>query len=126
MTFSKTLDINRVREIRRNCYRKYREKNIKRVHDRRQKLTEFFTNYKKGKKCSFCPENEVVALDFHHLGDKDVNPSRMSGLGWSIEHMKRELDKCIIICSNCHRKVHAGIIKVDSSTGRATDSKPVL
>ena len=30
----------------------------------------------------------------------------------SLELVKKELDKCILICSNCHNKIHAGSIEI--------------
>lgn len=63
-------------------------------------------NYKGGKcvKCSYdkCPS----ALDFHHLdpSKKDFNIS--SKKNCSFEIIKPELDKCILLCRNCHAELH--------------------
>lgn len=64
-------------------------------------------NYKGGK-CSICGYNKCVnALEFHHLNpaEKDISFRRMRG--WSKERRNKELDKCSLLCSNCHREVHA-------------------
>ncbi|CAN5647456.1 hypothetical protein BH20ACI4_BH20ACI4_35300 [soil metagenome] len=60
----------------------------------------------KGGKCSNCGYNKCVgALDFHHLNPqkKDFTISGNSGK-W--ENLKIELDKCILLCKNCHAELH--------------------
>ena len=53
--------------------------------------------------------SETFPLDFHHLDPsiKEFNLTRNS-IGW--EKLKPELDKCVLLCSNCHRMIHAGVI----------------
>ena len=66
-------------------------------------------NYK-GNKCVDCslsyPEQPYVIFDFHHLNplEKDVDWSKLRLK--SDESIKKELDKCVILCSNCHRIRH--------------------
>lgn len=60
-----------------------------------------------GGKCSICGyDKNHAALDFHHLGleEKDEGISRM--LFMSFEKLKPELDKCVLVCANCHRELH--------------------
>jgi hypothetical protein len=47
-------------------------------------------------------------LDFHHDGqsEKDFNVADMAGQGLSIKAIQIEIEKCIILCSNCHRIEH--------------------
>jgi len=58
------------------------------------------------KGCSLCGYNRIAsALDFHHItGEKSGNISQLNG-----KAMLREAKKCIVLCSTCHREVHAGI-----------------
>lgn len=64
----------------------------------------------KGGKCQVCGYNKCFwALDFHHLS-KAEKSFNISGGTKSFESMKSELDKCILVCANCHREIHAGII----------------
>jgi len=62
--------------------------------------------------CHFCEENDRIVLDFHHLRDKEFDVS--DGV-WNVswEKLKEEITKCVIICSNCHRRVHAGKLEVE-------------
>jgi predicted HNH restriction endonuclease len=54
------------------------------------------------------------ALEFHHLNpnEKDFNISSIRQLSNFTEKIKNELDKCILVCSNCHREIHSNIIKI--------------
>ena len=66
----------------------------------------------KGGKCVGCGYNKCNnALDFHHLGqDKKEFSIAHARLTSFNENIKRELDKCILVCSNCHREIHAGVL----------------
>ena len=59
-------------------------------------------------KCEMCGENHPACLDFHHKDkkDKSFNVAIMASSGYSIEKIKEEIAKCIVLCSNCHRKEH--------------------
>ncbi len=65
----------------------------------------------KGGRCYICGYGRCVeALEFHHLEteEKDFGISDR-GYTRSWEKIKAELDKCILLCANCHREVHAGL-----------------
>lgn len=83
------------------------------VQKRREKTKELLVEYKGGK-CEICGYNKCIsALEFHHLNpnEKDFG---IGAKGWtrSIETNKNEVDKCILVCSNCHREIHAGITEI--------------
>ncbi len=64
--------------------------------------------YKTLKGCAYCSEKCYACLDFHHPdSDKEFNISR--GYSNSTETLKAEIRKCVVVCSNCHRKIHSGI-----------------
>ena len=69
-----------------------------------------FINYKGGK-CSICGYDKCIsALEFHHLSPELKNKSMTKQLSvYTLERAKAELDKCILICSNCHREIEEGI-----------------
>lgn len=70
----------------------------------------WYQEYKKTQKCARCPENHPATLEFHHCnGDKEYNVSDMIK-GFSIERIKTEIAKCIVLCRNCHAKEHHGSI----------------
>ena len=66
----------------------------------------------KGGECIKCAYNkDLTALEFHHINsqEKDYDPSKMMNKSWDV--VKNELDKCILLCSNCHREEHQKINK---------------
>ena len=58
--------------------------------------------------CEYCGYTDecTAPFDFHHIDrtSKELGVGNMMQLSW--ERVKSEVDKCIILCSNCHRKVH--------------------
>jgi hypothetical protein len=87
---------------------------IKRRQTIRKRLVEY-----KGGKCMLCGYNRCVdALDLHHLDatQKEFGISS-GGLTRAWSKVVAEADKCILICANCHREVHAGIVKVQPDLG---------
>jgi hypothetical protein len=63
----------------------------------------------KGGKCIICEYSRCPrALHFHHIDPKEKEHNiRWAPKQWDI--LKAELDKCILLCSNCHAEVHAGL-----------------
>ena len=72
----------------------------------------FIEEYKASNGCCLCGENFPAALDFHHLGDKEDTVSSLQNRSWNINRVKAEMDKCVLLCANCHRKVHAGFLSL--------------
>ena len=82
--------------------------NTEAVQKRRDKLKILAIDYLGGK-CNKCGYDKCVdALDFHHLNpdEKEFGISE-KGYTRSWESVKIELNKCILVCSNCHREIHA-------------------
>ena len=98
-TRQKSLDMYRIRD---------REKKSKYYRDKRSKVDE----YKKAG-CAMCGEKELVCLDFHHIdpSTKEFNIGKQFHIR-SFKDIEKEIEKCVVLCANCHRKVHAGIIKL--------------
>jgi predicted HNH restriction endonuclease len=65
----------------------------------------------KGGKCECCGyATSIWALDFHHIDPslKDFGISD-KGLTRSWEKIQQEIDKCILMCKNCHAEIHHGL-----------------
>lgn len=77
------------------------------VQKRRDKLKELAVGYKGGC-CSRCGYDKYIgALEFHHLDPKEKDFGIAGkGITRSFEKLKIELDKCILVCANCHREIH--------------------
>lgn len=88
-------------------------KNVEAVQRRRKKIKQMAIDYKGGS-CQTCGYNKYNgALEFHHTNpnEKDFSIGE-KGHCTSWEKVKEELDKCVLVCSNCHREIHAGLIKI--------------
>ena len=100
--------------------RKYadrREELIKAVAKRRRKIKLLSVQYKGGK-CQVCGYDKYVgALDLHHV-DCDQKSFSIGDKGYtrSWEITRKELDKCILVCANCHREIEAGITQLPKET----------
>ena len=85
-------------------YKKYYEKKADNDHKRNK---EDLKNLKVNG-CAICGYNECApALDFHHANEEDkkftINSYSMT---YKSERIIEELNKCILLCANCHRKIH--------------------
>lgn len=85
-----------------------RHKATKVIVSRRRKK-KLLVEYKGGK-CQKCGFNEPIydCYDFHHLdpSEKEFGIGHSDGKNLSLEALKKEADKCILVCANCHRKIH--------------------
>jgi hypothetical protein len=76
----------------------------------------FAVDYKGGN-CSICGYNKCPsAMDFHHVDPKtkEYEISSLIRSKSNDEILLKELDKCILLCSNCHREYHAGYTELPS------------
>jgi hypothetical protein len=112
--------------IKENIYNKFKptEKEIRRkkslnvINWKKQKKLLLIQH--KGGKCERCGYNKCEeALEFHHL-DPTKKDFTISSNSYSFQKMKTEADKCILVCSNCHREIHwelKQITKVETVRG---------
>lgn len=98
------------RDTKNEYIRKYRktekakEKNVETNRNWKMKEKQKAVSYLGGK-CSICGYDKcLTALEFHH-----INPSEkeMYNSHWKFERNIPELNKCILVCANCHREIHA-------------------
>ena len=84
------------------------------VQRRRDKTKELLVEYKGGK-CEICGYDRCIgALEFHHINpDEKEFGIGQNGYTRSIEKNKAEVDKCLLVCANCHREIHEGLINID-------------
>ena len=79
--------------------------NVKSVLIWRKKAKIKLVEYKGGK-CEICGYSKCIeALEFHHKNPEEKDFT-ISGKSWSFERLKLEVDKCFLLCSNCHREIH--------------------
>ena len=102
-----------------------REEQAKKSREKYQRTKEWHHNYHSQRPkelrewvqtlkgpCIACGESDPVVIDFHHRDPKtkDKEIARMCGQRMSRAKIKEEIDKCVCLCSNCHRKVHANTL----------------
>ena len=75
----------------------------------------WWSDYKSTLFCSSCGEDHPATLDFHHTSDdKEHTIGHMVGNELAKDRVMKEVGKCIVLCSNCHRKLHWN----ENSTGK--------
>ena len=101
-------NVDKIRQYRRTWYNKNKDHARGEVTRRKKEIGQWFREYKKTLKCKYCNENCWACLDFHHRDQatKDFEVTRVVNGGWSKKRILEEIDKCDIVCSNCHRKIH--------------------
>lgn len=89
---------------------------ILQTSQRQRQLKQDAIDYKGGK-CLACSYDKYQgALEFHHLDPKEKEFTLAHVRHTSFNKIKSELDKCILLCSNCHREIHANIIFYNTET----------
>lgn len=85
----------------------YQIRNVEKVVEWRQRTKKNLIEYK-GSKCEICGFDKPVpaCYDFHHI-DPNSKEFRIGGKSISIERLKAEVDKCMLLCANCHRELHS-------------------
>ena len=84
-------------------------------------MLDWFVQYCQEKQicCMVCGENDTACLDFHHIDPKQKDGSIAAGIrsrGWSKQRVLKEMQRCTVLCANCHRKHH---YKPTTRRGRA-------
>jgi len=69
-----------------------------------KKPTTRFETGSKNHPCADCGESDIVVLEFDHQRDKVADVSLLARDGYSLDKIKREIDKCEVVCANCHRR----------------------
>jgi transposase len=67
-----------------------------------------------GGRCAICGyDRSIAALEFHHL-DRETKSFGVSdrGMTRSLARLREEVDKCILLCSNCHAEVENGVVSL--------------
>ena len=89
------------------CKSCYNEHNRKYFHENKNRNRDYVDDFL-SKGCCKCGESNTWCLDAHHINpeEKDMNISILRKTLHSLDRIKAELDKCIVLCSNCHREFH--------------------
>lgn len=100
-----------------NNYEKQKERAISRKYE----LVE-----SKGGKCEICGyDKNYAAFDFHHINPKEKSfklDSRVIS-NTNIIKLKKEVEKCMLLCANCHREIHYGELDKEKVFVKINDVK---
>ena len=82
--------------------------------ERQREFKKKCLEYKGGLLCSMCGyDKHIGALEFHHLDPEakefDMSRARLKTFN---ENTKKELDKCIVVCRNCHSEIHGVVLVI--------------
>lgn len=97
-----------MREYQKEWYKKNRQKTMQRSDKYRKELREWFRELVSKLSCIKCDENHPGCLDFHHR-DPNVKDDQIADMVANKRTKKailEEIEKCDVLCSNCHRKLH--------------------
>jgi hypothetical protein len=85
-----------------------------RLHQQYRDERAAIVNAVKATGCIFCGESEVACLDLHHLDPaaKETTVSYLITCHAKLETLLTEIAKCVVVCANCHRKLHAGLLTI--------------
>ena len=70
----------------------------------RQEARQFVWDYLSEHPCVICGEADPVVLEFDHINGKKETVSALIANGATIERLKQEIDRCQVLCSNCHAR----------------------
>lgn len=73
-----------------------------------QRNADYIRAYKEYHQCSKCGEGRAVCLDLHHIDPITKKFTLSDAYARSIKSIDAEMAKCIVVCANCHRLIHAG------------------
>ena len=109
----------------RNNKQAYLRRSKLRNPQQRKRIREFIVSYKSNKPCSDCSRvYPHYIMDFDHVDPRSKKRSvaKFSGTCCSLERVKEEIEKCELVCANCHRqrtwdRMTKGNFVVDSRQG---------
>lgn len=104
-----TVDVEKQRKYRRDWYYRNKEKQAAYKKQRDEEIRAWFLELRSDLCCEGCGENHPAVLDFHHTDPEQKDSSIAKAVytnGWSKTRILQEIEKCQVLCANCHRKFH--------------------
>lgn len=91
-------------------FQRNKPKVVRKTKHTRTLLRDWLREVLSGLKCVMCGEDDYVALDLHHYDEntKLFQLSRAASTTTDRKKIVDEVEKCVALCANCHRKHHAG------------------
>lgn len=94
-------------EYKKKYYEKNKDAHIRRSRINKARHKKVWDEFKASQKCSHCGFQHPAVIDFHHVlrGPEKQSVNKLVANGCFAAAMK-EVEKCIPLCSNCHRMLH--------------------
>lgn len=112
MPYKDPNDPRKKESLKRGSAKHYKENRLKvliNTYQIKQRNRQQWIDFKRTLKCTFCGEDHPATLDFHHTDptkkDREVSYYVKN---YQYSRAMQEVEKCMVLCSNCHRKVHFG------------------
>lgn len=84
-----------------------KEKYLEAGRRKRERVKDFVNTLKTASGCIYCGEKDFRCLDFHHRDPKTKKLTVSRAMrSQGRETLVSELEKCDVMCANCHRKFH--------------------
>ncbi len=99
-------DKEKQKKAQHESYLRNKEKVRQRQKDSRDKNRQYIYEYKIEHCCEFCGETHPATLVFHHIDEK-IEGIAVMVKNYSLQKIKEEIEKCDVLCANCHKKYHS-------------------
>lgn len=96
------------KEYHKGWYQRHKEEVMERRKKRQVDIHDWYRRYKSTLHCADCGMNHPACLQFHHRDreDKSFALGAVAARATSIKALMKEIEKCEVLCVNCHAKRH--------------------
>lgn len=98
----------KMQKYRRDWYQRNKQRGMIAVAKRKDEMRTWLRDYKRSCSCVVCGETHPACLTFHHRNpsEKLIEVSITIQYGFAKERVLAEIEKCDVMCANCHAKLH--------------------
>ena len=111
-----------IRQYNKGWYQRHKAHRLAQNYERKARMYELYQQIKAELRCADCGETHPATLHFYHRNpkEKEFNIADFVRSGKSVEALYKEMEKCTVLCANCHAKRHY------EQSKRAVESMGVL
>jgi hypothetical protein len=84
----------------------YRLQNLMRIREKQNANLRLLDSVKAQLGCAHCQERDIDCLEFHHTDPRTKTRELAQLCKHSRKRLLEELNKCVVLCANCHCKEH--------------------
>lgn len=106
------------RNYQRGWHQRHKAKRLAMIYERKAATYKYIQDIKNQLCCADCGERHPATLQFHHMNseDKTFTIGDAVNRGFSLDRIKKEIEKCIVLCANCHAIRHFNMRKKNQSS----------